>query len=222
MINQEITKYKWPIGHVAHLRNYISKWLYNNVDLEKKNLRELNGPLFEQTWISFTQGSFLKSYMSVEIDHDPGVHFSKRHRIWRKLVGFTKIRHFFPVYILMEWCVAPSSGGSSFLSCFGAVHYSLQSCADWGDQVPARNHLALHSIYWSSICLPFFSTTTKMLSLSLCTDTLSTSSCLLDHVIPIALSAFHIDCPTKPLHPTSTAKSQIFHPFCWQSFTSSW
>ena len=67
MINHKITKYKWLIGHVAHLRNYISnyisKWLYNNVDLEKKNLRELNGPLFEQTWISFTQGSFLKSYI---------------------------------------------------------------------------------------------------------------------------------------------------------------
>ena len=41
-------------------------------------------------------------------------------------------------------------------------------------------------------------------------------------VIPIALSALHIDCPTKLLHLTSTAKNQIFHPFCWQSFISSW
>ena len=62
---------------------------------------------------------------------------------------------------------------------FDAVHYSLQRCADLGDQVPARNHLALQPIYWSSICLLIFSTTTKMLSLSLCTDTLSISSCLL-------------------------------------------
>ncbi|VDH94644.1 Hypothetical predicted protein, partial [Mytilus galloprovincialis] len=35
---------------------------------------------------------------------------------------------------------------SSFLGCFGAVHYNLQRCADWGDQVPARNHLAIHPL----------------------------------------------------------------------------
>ena len=94
------------------------------------------------------------------------------------LILIFKLITFF-YYLYMEWCVAPSSDGSSFLGCFGAVHYSLQRCTDWGDQVPARNHLALHPTYWSSICLLFFSTTTKMLSLSLCTDILSTSSCLL-------------------------------------------
>uniref|UniRef100_K1QAP8 Uncharacterized protein n=1 Tax=Magallana gigas TaxID=29159 RepID=K1QAP8_MAGGI len=37
----------------------------------------------------------------------------------------------------------PSSDGSSFLGCFGAVHYNLQRCADWDDQLPARDHPAI-------------------------------------------------------------------------------
>ena len=47
-------------------------------------------------------------------------------------------------YILVERCVVPSSGRSSFMGYFGTVHYSLQRCSNWGDQVPDWNHLALH------------------------------------------------------------------------------
>lgn len=34
----------------------------------------------------------------------------------------------------------PSSGGSSFLGCFGTVTENLQRCADRGNQLPARDH----------------------------------------------------------------------------------
>lgn len=34
------------------------------------------------------------------------------------------------------WCFkVPSPGGSSFNGCLGAVHYNLQRCSGWGDQV---------------------------------------------------------------------------------------
>lgn len=37
-----------------------------------------------------------------------------------------------------------TSSESSFIGCYGDVHYNLQRCTDWGDQDPARNHFAIH------------------------------------------------------------------------------
>uniref|UniRef100_A0A8W8KVV4 Uncharacterized protein n=1 Tax=Magallana gigas TaxID=29159 RepID=A0A8W8KVV4_MAGGI len=55
----------------------------------------------------------------------------------------------------------PSSVGSSFLGFFGAVHYNLQRCADWGDQLPVRDHPAIRlctdlTFTIVSHCLPHY------------------------------------------------------------------
>lgn len=39
--------------------------------------------------------------------------------------------------------ITPSSGGSFFLGCFGTVPENLQRCADSGNQLTARDHLAI-------------------------------------------------------------------------------
>lgn len=107
------------------------------------------------------------------------------------------------------WFSLQSSGESSFLGSFGAVHYNHQRCTDFGDQVPARNHMAIHPCLLTlllPLLKPFFHNHIDDVSASL--HMLPMRLLLSSQTIPSALNALHINCPTNPMPPTSTGNNQ--------------
>jgi len=74
------------------------------------------------------------------------------HRQPKNKQNWTTKQYISPIYYLQYlntlWCCWCKPSPSSFLDCFGVVHDSLQWCADWDDQVSARNRLASSSYGW--------------------------------------------------------------------------
>jgi hypothetical protein len=93
-------------------------------------------------------------------------------------------------------------------------HDTTQRCANWGDQLPVRNWLALPSF------IPFHPhPCIDMLFLSLYTLLLS-AFFLTNPVTPSLLRTCHKDWPANPLHPTSTGIHHVFWLLRWKSSTS--